>query len=124
MIKFKHRGSFKNIEAFFKRSKDFKYDELLHKCGETGVAALAANTPIGSGLTADSWDYEIEKSSSGAVVRWLNTNENNGVNIALILQYGHGTGTGGYVEGIDYINPALKPVFDAMADQLWKEVIK
>ena len=124
MIKFKHRGSFKNIEAFFKRSKDFKYDELLRKCGETGVTALAANTPIDSGLTADSWDYEIEKSSSGAVVRWLNTNENNGVSIALILQYGHGTGTGGYVEGIDYINPALKPVFDAMADQLWKEVIK
>ena len=94
----------------------------LNHYAQMGVDALKSATPVDTGKTADSWYYEIHKSISGITIRWCNSNINEGVPIAVILQYGHGTGTGGYVEGTDYINPAIKPIFDEIADAVWKEV--
>ena len=124
VITITHKGNFNKTEKFLKRASDFKINSVLNKYGKKGVEALAAATPKRSGETADSWSYKIEKNNGGYVIAWDNSNVNNGVNIALILQYGHGTGTGGYVQGIDYINPALKPIFDALADEAWQEVTK
>ena len=95
---------------------------ILDKYGKRGVDALRSATPIDSGLTADSWEYEIEKTANGYGISWNNTNVNKGVKIALLLQYGHGTGTGGFVQGVDYINPALTPIFDELANAAWNEV--
>ena len=105
------------------------YDNLtkrtsLRKYGELGVQALQRSTPKETGLTAASWYYEIKESNDGFTIEWKNRNSNKGVLIAAILQYGHGTGTGGYVRGVDYINPAMKPVFQQIADDAWKEVTK
>lgn len=94
----------------------------LEGLAQRGVAALAAATPTDSGLTAASWSYEVERSRGSAKITWLNTNVHNGVNVAVILQYGHGTGTGGYVSGRDYINPAIRPVMDQIADEVWRKV--
>ena len=102
---------------------NFKVDKILDKYGAMGVSALAAATPMDSGLTANSWGYEISVGKEGATIYWTNTNQNNGVYIAVILQYGHGTGTGGYVQGRDYINPAIRPVFDKIAEEAWMEVV-
>lgn len=90
--------------------------------GARGVAALAAATPVDSGLTAASWGYEVESTGSTTTITWTNTNSNSGVNVAIILQYGHGTGTGGWVAGRDYIMPAIQPIFDSIADDVWKKV--
>lgn len=96
--------------------------KILDKYGRLGVEYLSSNTPKRSGKTAASWDYDIEERNGDYTIVWTNSNTNQQVNIALILQYGHGTGTGGYVRGIDYINPAMKPIFDNIADDAWKEV--
>lgn len=95
---------------------------ILDRYGKAGVSALSSATPAESGLTASSWTYEISSSSEGASITFLNTNVNKGFNIAIILQYGHGTGTGGWVQGRDYINPAIQPVFDKMTEAVWKEI--
>lgn len=124
MITIKHHGKFEKTDRFFKHMFKFEIMNILKKYGEQGVAALRDATPKDSGETADSWGYEINKDGRGYVITWTNSNENKGVNIAIILQYGHGTGTGGYVEGRDYINPATKPIFDAIAEEAWKEVTK
>lgn len=121
MIKFKHRGSFSKTEKFLNRIRGIEYLNILSRYGQEGVAALSAATPVESGATASSWTYEITHTPTSTTISWLNTNVNKGVNIALILQYGHGTGTGGFVRGRDYINPAMRPVFDRMAQQVWKE---
>ena len=122
MIRFKHRGDFHNTETFFNRILKRSYIDILRKYGQAGVEALAAATPKDTGETAASWSYEIVQTRNGYSIFWTNSNVNQGVNIALILQYGHGTGTGGYVRGIDYINPAIRPVFDEIANAAWKEV--
>lgn len=122
MIRFKHSGDFKHTEAFFKNATRQSPESILQKYGQAGVDALAAATPKDTGATAASWSYEIVATRSGYSIYWSNSNENRGVNIALILQYGHGTGTGGYVKGIDYINPAIRPIFDEIANAAWKEV--
>lgn len=122
MIKFKHYGNFNNIEKWFNRMLSREYLNVLSTYGDLGVKLLSEATPKESGNTADSWSFEIEHTKSSTTISWSNSNVNDGVQIALILQYGHGTGTGGYVEGIDYINPALKPVFEKMANEVWKEV--
>lgn len=109
---------------FLKRIKDLRIESILRKYGEAGVSALMAATPVDTGKTASMWGYEIEKTSSGWTINWTNDNVNNYVNIAVILQYGHGTGTGGYVAGRDYINPAMAPIFDKLADEAWNEVTK
>ena len=123
-IVIKHRGSFKNTDRLFKRFSHLEITSVLNKYGARGVEALSSATPVDTGLTASSWRYEVERDRGGYVISWSNSNMNQGVNIALILQLGHGTGTGGYVQGIDYINPALQPVFEAMADEAWQEVTK
>lgn len=110
------------MERLLRKSLGFRYGAVLEKYARQGVQALSRATPVDSGRTAASWDYEIVEQEGRVSVHWINTNVNEGVNIALILQLGHGTGTGGYVVGIDYINPALKPIFDEMADAAWKEV--
>ena len=124
MITIKHHGNFNRTEGMFKRMSKFEIRSILKKYGDKGVAALAAATPIDSGKTASSWEYEITKNNGGYSITWNNTNVNQGVNIALILQLGHGTGTGGYVQGIDYINPALASIFEQLADEAWQEVSK
>ena len=121
-IRITHRGGFNNLERFLNRVRNKNYLNLLAKYGELGVSALSSATPVDSGATANSWYYEIDQGAGMTSISWSNSNENNGVNIAVILQYGHGTGTGGYVAGIDYINPALRPIFDRIADEAWKEV--
>lgn len=121
-VKVTVKGNFKKSYKFLGFVRQWKVDRALTKFAQKGVDALQAATPVDSGETASAWGYEIETSGSGAKITWTNSNINDGVNIAVILQYGHGTGTGGYVEGRDYINPALAPVFDEIADELWKEV--
>ncbi len=122
MIRFKHTGNFKNTERFFKKATEASYLRVLEEYGKAGVDALASMTPAETGKTAASWGYEIVQTRNGYSIYWTNSNVNNGVNIALILQYGHGTGTGGYVQGIDYVNPAIRPIFESMANEAWKEV--
>lgn len=126
MIKITQRGDFKNTEKLLDRASkiDSKYEQILRQYGETGVQLLAANTPQRTGKTASSWSYELHRDSDRTSIHWTNSNINKHVNIAVIIQTGHGTRNGGYVEGIDYINPALRPVFDAMADAIWKEVTR
>lgn len=124
MITIKHHGNFKRTEGMFKRMSKFEIRSILNKYGDKGVAALAAATPKDTGLTASSWEYQVLKTGTGYSITWNNTNVNNGVNIALILQLGHGTGTGGYVQGVDYINPALASIFEQLADEAWQEVSK
>lgn len=124
MIRIRQRGDFKKTEKLLKKSFGRDYISVLEKYAKEGVKELSANTPIESGLTAISWKYKIIQNQSSISIVWENTNVNKGVNIALILQYGHATRNGGYVEGVDYINPALKPIFDKMADAAWKEVTR
>lgn len=118
-------GDFKRITKFFNKVSKGKYlVKILDRYGKMGVDALASATPKDTGLTAASWTYEIDYNDGGAVISWINTNTRarGFVNIALILQYGHGTRNGGWVEGRDYINPALQPIFDELAEKIWKEV--
>lgn len=122
MITFRQKGDFSKLSKYLERVKEAAKVGVLDKYGQAGVAALSSATPIESGLTAQSWYYEIEHTKSSAVIRFLNSNVNKGVPIAIILQYGHGTGTGGWVEGRDYINPAIQPIFDNIAEDAWKEV--
>lgn len=122
MIRFKQRGNFNNIDRFLAKMKRGDLFKSLEKYGRIGVSALSASTPVRSGKTASSWDYEVRITGSSASIYWTNSNINDGVNIAVIIQYGHGTGTGGYVQGMDYINPAMQPTFQQIADAVWKEV--
>lgn len=122
MISFRHKGDFSKTTRFLHRAKKVPKLSVLEKYGREGVAALASATPVDSGQTANSWFYEIEQSAGSAVIRFNNSHINKGVPIAIILQYGHGTGTGGWVEGRDYINPAVRPVFDSIVQEVWKEV--
>lgn len=120
----KTKGNFRKTEKLLKKIRSGDYIPSLDRFGQIGVDALQTATPARSGLTASSWGYEIEKDETGIKIQWVNRNVNDGANVAILIQYGHGTGTGGYVQGIDYINPALKPIFDAIADEAWKEVRK
>ena len=122
MITISSSGSFENTEKFLKRMTDKSIFDSLSRFGEEGVQALASATPIKTGETSRSWTYEIEKTSTSWAIIWSNTNVVDGVPIAVLIQVGHGTGTGGYVAGRDYINPALRPVFDRIDDSMWKEV--
>lgn len=122
MIKFRVKGDWYKTKEFLKKNQKINIDSVLHKYGEIGVINLRNYTPKRTGLTADSWRYEIQHESGRSSLVFLNDNINKGVNIAILLQYGHGTGWGGYVQGVDYINPALQPIFDTIADSAWKEV--
>lgn len=122
MITFKHKGSFRKTDRFLNKVKNLEFMSHMREYGERGVQALAAATPVNSGATASSWTYDIVRSDRGVSIYWINNNVNKGVNIAVIIQFGHGTGTGGWVEGRDYINPSIRPVFDEIAESAWKEV--
>lgn len=116
------KGDFSKTLNYFKRVKEAARIRILEKYGEKGVAALASATPVRTGLTASSWYYKVERSGNKVSLIFLNSHLNKGVNIAVILQLGHGTGTGGWVEGRDYINPAIRPIFDEIVEKAWKEV--
>lgn len=122
MIIFNHKGDFRKTEKFLKKSLGRDYRFVLEKYAQQGVEALSLTTPKDSGETAASWYYDIIQNEGSLSIEWNNSNVNKGVNIAIILQYGHGTRTGGYVQGRDYINPALRPIFDKLAEAAWKEV--
>ena len=122
-ISFTSKGDFSKTIKFLNKVKNIKINDILSKYGAIGVNALSQATPKDSGVTSRSWNYKIEVNNDNASIVWYNTNVVKGVNIAVILQYGHGTRNGGWVEGRDYINPAMKPIFDKIADQVWKEVI-
>lgn len=122
MIQITTSGDFHNIEKFLNVMKKKDYLKVLNEYGRIGVSALQNATPKRTGKTAQSWDYEIISNNGSDAIVWTNSNENKGVNIAVILQYGHGTRNGGYVVGIDYINPALKDVFNQLAEEVWREV--
>lgn len=122
ILTYKTKGSFENTNKFFKKMSQKNIFKSLDKYGEEGVAALAAATPVDTGKTASSWSYEIRQTNSSTSIIWKNSNIVDGTPIAVILQYGHGTATGGYVQGVDYINPALRPMFERIADTIWKEV--
>lgn len=124
IIQFKQKGDFSKTESFLKKLRKLDLDSVLEKYGKLGVQALANATPVETGKTAASWDYKIEKGKGVVTITWTNSNVNNGVPIALLIQYGHGTGTGGYVQGRDYIKPAIRPIFDELAKALWEEVTK
>ena len=124
MVRFRQKGDFSKLTRFLERAKEAVHIGTLDKYGREGVAALASVTPIDSGLTASSWYYTIEQKDGSARINFLNSNIQNGVPIAIILQYGHATGTGGWVEGRDYINPAIQPLFEKITNEAWKEVTK
>lgn len=124
MIKVRQKGDLSRTFNFLKGAKRAVRNVDLDKYGREGVAALASATPVDSGETANSWYYEIKRSKNGIALTFYNSNIQNGVPIAIILQYGHGTGTGGYVQGQDYINPAIQPIFDKIAEEIRREVTK
>lgn len=116
-------NDFSNTINYLTKLSTLNITNVLEKYGQQGVEALSKNTPIDSGETSMSWSYKIESTNGRQTITWLNSNVVNGVNIAIILQYGHGCGNGGYVEGRDYINPTIKPIFDNIANEVWKEVM-
>lgn len=124
MISFRQKGDFSNLSSFLERAKESINLGDLDRYGKEGVQALSSATPVDSGVTASSWYYEIDRNNGSVSISFHNSNINNGVPIAIILQYGHATGNGGWVEGRDYINPAIQPIFDEIANNAWKEVNK
>ena len=124
MIKFKSRGDFSKLNSFFETAKGAIKLSDLDKYGKEGVAALTEATPKDTGFTSRSWYYKIERGKGTVSISFHNSNIQKGVPIAIILQYGHGTRNGGYVEGRDYINPAMRPVFDNLAEAIWEEVFR
>lgn len=122
IIVFKQKGDWKKTRTFLKRCRELDLDKVLAQYGQEGVEALAAATPKRTGKTAASWSYTVTKGKDQIVITWSNSNIVDGVPIAVVLQYGHGTRNGGYVEGTDYINPAMKPIFDRIAARAWGEV--
>lgn len=123
LVRITHSGNHVNMDRFLKAMQERKHFSKLESLASEGVSVLAANTPVRTGTTAAAWRYEINMDSSGVRIDWINDNNNNGFNVALGLQYGHGTGTGGYVRGVDYINPAIKPIFDRILEDVWREVV-
>lgn len=122
MISVTSSGSFKNTERFLTTVSKLDISSILHSSGQQGVAALVSATPTDSGLTAASWDYEVGKKGGSYFIVWTNSDVENGFPVAIMLQFGYGTGTGGYVAGRDYINPAIRPVFDQILDKVWRVV--
>lgn len=122
VILFRQKGDFKKTEGFLKRASGRKLDAMLEEYGKKGVEALVNATPKRTGRTAASWSYKVTRSENSITITWSNSNIVDGTPIAVILQYGHGTRNGGYVQGVDYINPAMKPIFDEIAQAAWREV--
>lgn len=121
-VTFRHKGNFQKTDKFLTRVVRADAYSILEQYGQAGVEALVAATPVRSGTTANSWSYKIEGTKGHYKISWNNSNIQNGVPIAIIIQLGHGTGTGGWVQGVDYINPAIGPIFQQLADRAWKEM--
>ena len=124
MISFRQKGDFSKLNRYLERVKESAKIGVLDKYGREGVAALASATPVETGKTANSWYYEIKRQNGSVSIEFKNSNIKDGIPIAVILQYGHGTGTGGWVQGRDYINPAIQPIFDKIVNNAWREVTK
>lgn len=124
MITITQKGDYSKATKYLQQLKKAARMKILNQYGQRGVAALSAATPIDSGLTASSWGYKVRDTGNGSEIVFTNSHINKGVPIAIILQYGHGTGTGGWVQGRDYINPAIRPVFDEIAEAIWQEVTR
>ena len=124
MIGFSQNGGFKKTLRFLERCVKSNPNTILKKYAEKGLLALISNTPIDSGKTSSSWGYEIQSTGSSHAITWTNSNVINGSNIAVLIQYGHGTNNGGYVSGVDYINPALRGLFEEIAKDVWREIVK
>lgn len=124
MISFRQKGDFSKLSKYLERVKEAVNIGILDKYGREGVAALASATPVDTGLTANSWSYEIVRRNGSATIEFHNSNIQNGVPIAIIIQYGHGTRNGGWVQGLDYINPAIQPLFNKIANDAWREVTR
>ena len=124
MIKIKCTGDFKHALNFLEKARKMDIRRILTKYGREGVNALAAATPQDTGETASSWDYEIEIGNGTSSITWINTSSSQGIPIVILLQYGHGTRNGGYVSGVDFINPAMKGILNRLADEAWKEVTR
>lgn len=124
MITFKHSGNFKNAERFMSTSRSEAFRSILNRYGRLGIDALVKATPVDTGITADSWDFWIAHHAGSYIITWTNSHVVNGAPIAILIQYGHATGSGGYVQGRDYINPTMKPIFEKIAKELYEEVIK
>lgn len=122
MIEVKHRGNYRSTQNFLNKLKYRDPFKNLDKYGREGVFALSDASPVDTGRLASSWDYEIERSDGSVIIRWINKDIEGGSNVALLVQYGHATRRGTWVEGVDFINPAMKPVFDEIAENVWKEV--
>lgn len=122
MITFKEKGDFKNLNNFFEKAKETIKQGTLDNYGRRGVEALASATPKDTGLASQSWQYSINRSKGSVSIEWFNTDIEDGYNVAILLQYGHATKNGKFVKGIDYINPAIKPIFEELAEEAWKEV--
>ena len=124
MISIRHKGDYGKLTRYLEKAKASARLSILDKYGKTGVDALSSATPVDTGLTARSWYYKVEHKNGSAIISFCNSNVQNGVPIAIILQYGHGTRNGGWVQGRDYINPAIQPIFDEIVNDAWKEVTK
>lgn len=124
MISVRNKGNFKNTENFLSKASKLDYKSVLDRYGQQGVIALSLATPVDSGTTANSWSYNIIQKGTTYSINWYNSNVVDGVSIAILIQYGHGTNNGGYVQGRDYINPAIQPIFEKMANEAWKEVVR
>lgn len=122
LVRITSTGSFRNTERFFQKMSKGDIFDSLENAARQGVDALSSATPRDSGVTADSWGYRIDKRFGSYSITWTNSNQNNGLPIVILLQYGHGTGTGGYVAGYDFINPAIRPIFDKISESVWKAV--
>lgn len=122
MISIRHRGDYAKLTRYLEKMKRSSKIDVLEKYGKAGVEALKSATPVDTGLTAQSWYYKVEQNKNSATITFCNSNIQNGIPIAIILQYGHGTRNGGWVEGRDYINPAIQPIFDNIVKDAWKEV--
>lgn len=122
VVMFRQKGDFRRTSDFLKRANRLNLDAILNQYGQEGVEALRVATPKDTGTTANSWSYVVHKGTGSITITWSNSNIVDGVPIAVILQYGHGTRNGGYVQGTDYINPAMKPIFDKIAQRAWEEV--
>lgn len=122
MISFSYDGNFEQTLHFLRKMQKFDFAKAAEAGAKRGAAALSAATPIDSGLAASSWDYDILKTKGGFMIGWKNADVEEGYPVAIMIQYGHGTGTGGWVQGIDYINPAMRPIFDEIANDVWKAV--
>lgn len=122
MITFNVTGDFKNTESFLKNALKVDVLGIMYSCGEEGVAALSSATPVDTGLAAGDWSFDVQAKKGVYSIYWTNSDVEKGFPVAIMLQYGYGTGTGGYVQGRDYINPAIKPIFDEIANKVWKAV--